>query len=129
MLQDTPPHFREHAVDKEFDLDKVGRALDEVGDGIVVVGGETVYLQDNPGGRGGHDVFRIGLASCLGTGSFLLGSGGGGGGGGGRRRLGGGLGRRHGIVGGGGRVFVTLAIVVNGVVVRVALYAIGGFLF
>ena len=105
-----PPHFRDNAVDKELDLGEVGRALGEVGDGILVVGGEAVYLQDHPDGRGGRAVVRIGLAGCIGTGNLLLSGGGDGGGGG---RLGGGLGW-HGLVGGGGRVIVSLFVVCDG---------------
>ena len=74
------------------------------------MGGEAVYLQDHPDGRGGRAVVRIGLARCLGTGNILLSRGSGGGGGG---HLGGGLGW-HGLVGGGGRVVVALIVICNG---------------
>ncbi len=84
-----PPHCKDNAVDEELDLGKVGRALGKAGDGILVVGGEAVYLRDHPDSRGGRAVVRIGLTRCLGTGDLLLSGGGGGGGGG---RLGDGLG-------------------------------------
>ena len=105
-----PPHFGDNAVDEELNLGEVGRALSKVGDGILVVGGEAVYLRDRPDGRGGRAVVRIGLAGCLGTGNLLLSGGSGGGGGG---RLGGGLGW-HGLVGVGGRVVVALVVICDG---------------
>ena len=48
-----PPHCKDNAVDEELDLGKVGRALGKAGDGILVVGGEAVYLRDHPDSRGG----------------------------------------------------------------------------
>ena len=103
------PNFGEHAIDEELDLGKVGQALGEVGDGTLIMVGEAVYLQDHPDGRGGRAVVCIGLAGCLGTGSLLLGGSDSSGGGSGIRYLGGGLGRRHGLIGGGDHVFVTLS--------------------